>query len=316
MSRSSILSLPEPAPQLASPAESHELNDELRQVTRTIAEKYLEQVMHIAVGSSGARASPAESPDEPTAEPEPAPMTSDSSDSDSEIWEEAYDDGEKPSHAAELSCSLCLAVMHQLSASDQDSNCTGTIASSSSRAIGIRFYGGQAVQQHLFARAHPTIKLDGPVAECGSGREAYWRAAITDLPMTSGEHYLEFEPSAPILLGVIKAACFDVTSDADPVDDASNLLFNPYEKVNTAYGMLHPHGFSTSESREHSPEDRIGLLLDVDAGTLLVFMNDNLIGRCAGLNAGAYTWAVILRQRQSVRIEAKPVPRAHMPREI
>jgi hypothetical protein len=56
--------------------------------------------------------------------------------------------------------------------------------------------------------------------------------------------------------------------------------------------------------------DRIGLLLDLDQGSMTVYKNDERLGvmRASGLN-GEYSWAVELTYPgQSVRIEPAPLP--------
>jgi hypothetical protein len=55
--------------------------------------------------------------------------------------------------------------------------------------------------------------------------------------------------------------------------------------------------------------DRIGLLLDLDQGTMTVYKNDERLGVMATGLSGEYSWAVTqYEQGDSVRIETAPAP--------
>ena len=55
--------------------------------------------------------------------------------------------------------------------------------------------------------------------------------------------------------------------------------------------------------------DRIGLLLDLDQGSMTVYKNDERLGVMATGLSGEYSWAVSLRwQGESARIESAPAP--------
>jgi hypothetical protein len=55
--------------------------------------------------------------------------------------------------------------------------------------------------------------------------------------------------------------------------------------------------------------DRIGLLLDLDQGTMTVYKNDERLGVMAKWLRGEYSWAVSLRQQgSSTRIEPATLP--------
>ena len=54
---------------------------------------------------------------------------------------------------------------------------------------------------------------------------------------------------------------------------------------------------------------RIGLLLDLDAATMTVFKNDELLGVMATGLTGEYCWAVsTYNTGDSMRIESAPIP--------
>jgi len=55
--------------------------------------------------------------------------------------------------------------------------------------------------------------------------------------------------------------------------------------------------------------DRIGLLLDLDQGSMTVYKNDERLGVMATGLSGEYCWAVLLGDRNdSARIEAAAIP--------
>ena len=57
--------------------------------------------------------------------------------------------------------------------------------------------------------------------------------------------------------------------------------------------------------------DRIGMLLDLDQGSMTIYKNDEWLGVMATGLSGEYSWAVSMyRQGTSVRIEAAPAPAA------
>ena len=56
--------------------------------------------------------------------------------------------------------------------------------------------------------------------------------------------------------------------------------------------------------------DRVGLLLDLDQGSMTVYKNDERLGVMATSLSGEYSWAVTLcNQGTSACIEAAPPPR-------
>ena len=57
---------------------------------------------------------------------------------------------------------------------------------------------------------------------------------------------------------------------------------------------------------------RIGMLLDLDQGSMTIYKNDERLGVTATGLSGEYSWAVsIYRQGDSARIEAAELPAAH-----
>ena len=75
-------------------------------------------------------------------------------------------------------------------------------------------------------------------------------------------------------------------------------------------GACYP-SYNHWEGRQNATElgDRIGLLLDLDQGTMTVYKNDERLGVMATELSGEYSWAVSMwDQGESARIEAAEVP--------
>ena len=82
----------------------------------------------------------------------------------------------------------------------------------------------------------------------------------------------------------------------------------------TGGGNRYP-GFGEWEGMQHAREegDRIGLLLDLDQGTLTVYRNDSRLGVMATDLSGEYSLAVELFMRDSsTRIESAEIPVAEL----
>jgi hypothetical protein len=78
----------------------------------------------------------------------------------------------------------------------------------------------------------------------------------------------------------------------------------------TLNGSHSPNGRSwEGMQRTMEQGDRIGMLLDLDQGTMTVYKNDELLGVMATGLSGEYSWAVSLNiTGTSVRIEAAAAP--------
>lgn len=179
-----------------------------------------------------------------------------------------------------------------------------------------------------FACAHPTITL----SECGGGSEARssdgYRAAASNDVMSAGQHFVEFEVSfiglpcipAPdrcnsggrrddgvnVLLGVIRPQ-WDVEFGREPEEVAGHWFFNCRSGCcfpsRAEWAGMEPLSAPRSSSLDLSPgeserqEDmelpvRLGMLLDLDAGSLAVYKNGRRLGVMAEGLSGEYCWAV------------------------
>ena len=77
----------------------------------------------------------------------------------------------------------------------------------------------------------------------------------------------------------------------------------------TYNGMCYP-GANDWEGLQSAREqdDRIGMLLDLDQGTMTVYKNDERLGVMATGLSGEYSWAVSLYKGESARIGAAALP--------
>jgi hypothetical protein len=123
--------------------------------------------------------------------------------------------------------------------------------------------------------------------------------------MRAGRHHVQFTAVSGIVVffGVIRPG-WDVEGGqyAEVVD--GHCFYN------TGYGFRFP-GCRDWEGMQHAREqgDRIGMLLDLDQGTMTVYKNDERLGVMATGLSGEYSWAVSLGEHGgSTRIEAAEVP--------
>ena len=148
----------------------------------------------------------------------------------------------------------------------------------------------------------------------------HYRCAASAVVMRSGRHYAEFtlvdgQEHPDNHLGVVRPDwdatlqqyeahrqrdhCFFQTFDGGCLNPSANLEADEPNDVKTWVGQIRADLGA-----------RIGMLLDLERGSLTVFKNDVLLGVMveSGLT-GNYCWAATLYERgDCVRIESKPVP--------
>ena len=137
-----------------------------------------------------------------------------------------------------------------------------------------------------FTRAGPHVDIsEGCVARKTSWGSFAGRSAICDYPMSSGRHYCEFRLGRASVLGrssskTTQGLSFGVISaDYDPgsVEVSSYDAAWLYAPVNG--NLIHANqGFQWAGQQPAAEGDLIGLLLDLDAGTLTVYLNGTKIG--------------------------------------
>jgi hypothetical protein len=128
--------------------------------------------------------------------------------------------------------------------------------------------------------------------------------------MRAGRHYAEFTVASGSVMcfGVIRPG-WDVEGGMDA------FLVNGHCFYDTFSGHRFPNVLSWEGLQTAREEgDRIGMLLDLDQGSMTVYKNDVRLGVMATGLSGEYSWAVTLFDRgDSARIEhavALPSPTA------
>ena len=160
----------------------------------------------------------------------------------------------------------------------------------------------------VFCRSHGTITLSegGSLATRGGVLDYTGYTAASKAVLRAGLHYAEFTMVSGRLMffGVIRPG-WDVEGgmDADRVD--GHCFYLTYD------GQRFPGAHNWEGMQDAMEEgDRIGLLLDLDQGSMTVYKNDERLGVMAATGlSGEYCWAVLLGvQGDSVRLEAGPPP--------
>ena len=156
-----------------------------------------------------------------------------------------------------------------------------------------------------FSRGSPAMKLSADGCEAtGSGDG--WCAVVSDVVMRSGKHMVRFTWTrlgtrhGPHF-GLIRPSCKVEAGERPEKDDVC------------FYGTWGGWGYGTASSswtgmQEAGEGDRIGMLLDLDMGTMTIFKNEECLGLMATGLSGEYCWAVEIPQNgpDSVRIENAP----------
>ena len=153
----------------------------------------------------------------------------------------------------------------------------------------------------VFGRAHgsSTLSEGGAVATQGAG--GGYRAAASKAVMRSGRHFASntlLEGSTSTFFGVIRPG-WDVEGGMYAPDGDGHCFYW------TADGQRYPDG-SEWEGREDANEgDRIGMLLDLDQGSMTIWKNDVRLGvmQAEGLR-GPLCWAVEQRGQHTDRVRA------------
>ena len=144
----------------------------------------------------------------------------------------------------------------------------------------------------LLAHAEPLI-AEGQVARVSSNNCDF--SLITGgLPMTAGRHYWEVEFSSPtgsmVMIGAVRPGLdHDESYWAGAFVDSAGILTTPETNscyfINGCFGSLHGNGMSGDLRVGTGPPagklesgDRIGVLLDLDAGWMRFFRNGLLYG--------------------------------------
>jgi hypothetical protein len=161
----------------------------------------------------------------------------------------------------------------------------------------------------VFGRSHEDITLSegGSVATKAVGN--YRRAAASKAVMRAGRHFAQFtvvsvdKHGQSVYIGVIRL-CWDVEGGQNAHMVDGHCFYG------TGSGWRYP-GRREWEGiqRAHEEGDRVGMLLDLDQGTMTVYKNDERLGVMATGLSGEYSWAVSqMWPGDSARIEAAVTP--------
>jgi hypothetical protein len=131
-----------------------------------------------------------------------------------------------------------------------------------------------------------------------------FNSAASNAVMRAGRHFAQFAANHnDTFFGVIRPR-LDVEGGQDaPWEDGHCFYY-------TGDGSCYPDGHDWDGMQNAQAEgDRVGLLLDLDQGSMTVYKNDERLGVMATSLSGEYSWAVTLcNQGTSACIEAAPPP--------
>ena len=166
----------------------------------------------------------------------------------------------------------------------------------------------------LFGRSNSDITLSegGAVATISVGGGRSYRAAASKLVMRSGRHFAQLTvlEGDDMLFGVIRPG-WDVEGGQNAFDEDGHSCF-----YDTDEGIRYPgsHGWEGMQTAREQG-DRIGMLLDLDQGSMTVWKNDEKLRvmQAEGLS-GPLCWAAemmhlgLYGHGDSARIESAPAP--------
>ena len=174
----------------------------------------------------------------------------------------------------------------------------------------------------VLGRSHEDVTLSegGALATTGDGGDDIcYRAAASKAVMRAGRHYAQWlitavngnyavHVAAGMFFGVIRPS-WDVEGGED-ADDVDGHCFY-YTIGGCRFPYCRPWE-GMQDAREEG--DRIGLLLDLDQGTMTAYKNDERLGVMATGLSGEYSWAVSVYGRSSsARVEAAEAPACATP---
>jgi hypothetical protein len=169
----------------------------------------------------------------------------------------------------------------------------------------------------VFSRSHKTIWLseDGSWATKDPNYASFdWRDAMSKVVMRAGRHYVEFtkEREKCMMLGVVRAG-WDVEGGGHAFGAHGNCFYHTQlgSCTHSPSGRVASVGCSWEGMQcAEDDGDRIGMLLDLDQGSMTVYKNDERLGVMmpSGLS-GEYSWAVeLFAPHSSVMIESAQLP--------
>jgi hypothetical protein len=157
----------------------------------------------------------------------------------------------------------------------------------------------------VFGRSHEGMTLsEGGSVATKAGGDYSIRVAASKVVMRAGRHYVQFTVVSGngMFFGVIQPG-WDVEGGENAHSVDGHCFYTAYS------GFRYPDMHSWEGVQSATEGDRIGLLLDLDQGTMTVYKNDERLGVMATGLSGEYSWAVLLyAQGDSARIEPAALP--------
>jgi hypothetical protein len=160
----------------------------------------------------------------------------------------------------------------------------------------------------VFGRSPEDITLSEGGSRATMGVNGAINSAASKAVMRAGRHYLQFTAvkGRIMLFGVIRPG-WDVEGGEDAPWADGHCFYC------TDNGLHYPGARRWKGVQSAKEEgDRIGMLLDLDQGTMTVYKNDERLGVMATGLSGEYSWAVVHRVRpsalNSARIESDAIP--------
>jgi hypothetical protein len=158
----------------------------------------------------------------------------------------------------------------------------------------------------VFGRSHALITLSEGGALATKGDEWRQRNAASTAVMRAGFHYAQFTVmhGFDMFFGVIRPGW-----DVEGGENAHSVDGHCFYSTHAGH---HYPGRRWEGMQGMKDGDRIGMLLDLDQGTMTVYKNDERLGVMATGLSSEYSWAVSLYvQGHSARIDSPELPAAH-----
>ena len=160
----------------------------------------------------------------------------------------------------------------------------------------------------VFDRSHADIALsEGAALATKAVGDYMYRDAASKAVMRAGRHYAQFTVEhGYMFVGVIRPG-WDMEAGQKPQNAH---MVDGHCFYYTRSGRRCPGGRDWEGMQQaYEDGDRIGMLLDLDQGTMTVYKNDERLGVMATGLSGEYSWAVGLYfSGHSARIDAAEVP--------
>jgi hypothetical protein len=159
----------------------------------------------------------------------------------------------------------------------------------------------------VFGRSHEDITLSeggSVVTKTNGAANVQLCAAASKVVMRAGRHYAQFTVVSgdSMFFGVIQPG-WDVKGENHAPYVDGHCFYR-------TYGGWRMPGYHNWEGIQNAREegDRIGMLLDLDQGTMTVYLNDERLGVMATGLSGEYSWAASMHQCSSARIRIDKAP--------